>query len=238
MDFHAVGWDGAGVGLIMKCSIAGCNNHPTTLASVTDTQPIAMAVDSTSVYWTQQTTAVITTGAVMKCAVSGCNNHPTVVAGGTTVSSIAVDSASIYWSNFYLLTCPLAGCGGPPQRLSGGLGEIPVALAVDSAGVRWTAEGANSVGFVEESGLDGGAVTTLSRWQVSDNPYGIATDGADVYWTEGSAVRRCAVTGCGGHPTTVGCAPQGRAYGVAVDSASVYWSIADPTNGSVMRAPK
>jgi hypothetical protein len=43
---------GASAGL-MKCAVGGCNKNPTTLASA---HPMSVAVDSTSVYWSDETT--------------------------------------------------------------------------------------------------------------------------------------------------------------------------------------
>jgi hypothetical protein len=64
-------------------------------------KPQKLAVDSTSVYWTD-----LADGAIYKCATSGCGGDPlkprtpvTLATGQIQPRGIAVDATSIYWTN-------------------------------------------------------------------------------------------------------------------------------------------
>ena len=56
--------------------------------------PIAIAVDSASVYWLTRDG-----GEVMRCAKRGCDQKPTVLASGIQgLARLAVDASSVYFT--------------------------------------------------------------------------------------------------------------------------------------------
>jgi len=57
----------------------------------------AIVVDGVNVYWDEVQQAPYDT--LTKCAVDGCEGNPTSLASGSQVRGIAVDSASVYWTN-------------------------------------------------------------------------------------------------------------------------------------------
>ena len=73
--------------------------------------------------------------------------------------------------------------------------------------------------------------------------HGVATDGSNVYWTNGLAkggsVQWCPTSGCNGDPRTL--APdQSNAADIVVDDEAVYWTNSVPkgSGGSVMKIAK
>jgi alpha-tubulin suppressor-like RCC1 family protein len=170
--------------------------------------PYALAVDSTSVYWTDPGCDEGTVGGchqsgdVMKCAVGGCGGLPTTVdsvAGGphpfVFFGALAVNSSSVYFSASTLQSCPTDGCDGSPTT------RFAYATAADAG----------------------------DQSQFAAN--GIAVDSTSFYWTStstdglgspGGAVMKCALGGCV-HPTILAAALN-EPWGIAVDSTNVYWA--------------
>jgi hypothetical protein len=59
-------------------------------------RPNGLAVDGTSVYWTD-----LQNGSVLKCAVTGCSTPTKIACGLVTPVGIAVDATSVYWTDFF-----------------------------------------------------------------------------------------------------------------------------------------
>jgi hypothetical protein len=88
-------WADEGDGAIWVCPLAACA-APTKLALGQQgglyAKPIA--IDSSTVYWTD---GVL--GRILSCAISGCGGTPTVRASGQSAPGIAVDATAIYWTD-------------------------------------------------------------------------------------------------------------------------------------------
>jgi RHS repeat-associated protein len=184
--------------------------------------PTGIAVDATSVYFTDQTG-----GTVMKVPLGG-GSTTTLASGQSTPSGIAVDATSVYWANSgggTVVSLPLAG--GTVTTLASAQGT-PLGIAVDHTNVYWT----NTGGTVASVPLAGGTVVTLASGQTT--PSGIAVDGASVYWTNSGSGTVMKVPLAGGTATTLA-SGQSTPSGIAVDGASVYWT--NSSGGTVMKVP-
>ena len=135
-------------GKVMKLPTGG--GTPTTLASGQDF-PVAIAVDSTSVYWTNAASASTgPAGTVMKVPITGGTNPTILASAQDRPYAIAVDSTTVYWlnsgtylvSNGAVMKVPIIG--GTPTTLASGQNG-PTAVAVDAASVYWTNINGNTV---------------------------------------------------------------------------------------------
>jgi hypothetical protein len=234
--------DGGQAEELVECAKAGCNGAPTILA--VDRDIGALAVDATSVYWTNRS------GTIMKVGLAG--GTPTTLATGQNGAvGIAVDATNVYWvtNAFFAMTrvpaqptavgtvmkMPIAG--GNPTTLASNLS--PYGIAVDGTSVYWTNGTGSNDGTVMKVPIDGGVPTTLASGLAS--PVDLAVDGTYVYWTNAGSNVPTDSTGSvmrvpigGGTPSTIA-SQQSDPTGIAVGATSVYW--ANNLGGAVVVAP-
>jgi hypothetical protein len=126
---------------VMKAPLGG--GRPVTLVSEDFfSEPGgAIAVNSTGVYWTNETSGPGPGGesfAVMKVALDG--GTPVTLASSS--GAIAVDSTSIYWTSARMgandgTVMKVALGGGTPVTLASGQ-DTPISIAVDATSLYWT----------------------------------------------------------------------------------------------------
>ncbi len=200
----------------------GCGSSPSTLAS--GQHPVNIAVDATSVYWTDNSdTAQL--GSVMKVALAG--GTPVVLATSTNPTAIAVDATSVYWTDPWDGTImKVALAGGTPVALA--TSTYPNGIAVDATSVYWTTDLT-----VMKVALSGGTAVTLTNksGSVAGEPQSIAVDATGVYYpaSDSSSLSPSGVGSIakvalsGGTPATL--ATGYYLQGIAVDTAAVYYSV-------------
>jgi hypothetical protein len=120
-------------GGILSCPKTGCGGQPTTLAAG-EHNPLMLALDATTVYWTD-----FNDGTIASCAKAGCNMMPTKIATmQPNPFGIVVDNTNVYWVNTgtmgkpdgSLVYCPKTGCM-MPTTLIGSL-NTPETVAMDA----------------------------------------------------------------------------------------------------------
>ena len=170
-----------------------------------------IAVDADYMYWSNGEGG----GAVQRVPKAGGATE-TVVEGAA--DSLAVDDASVYWTDsLYVYSQPKDG--GKPKKLASDQGQ-PVAIAVDAANAYWVNNEGVPLGVVMEGPLDGSGAITLAGQQ--SDPSGLAIDATYVYWTaygDGTVMR---VPIAGGTPETLA-RDQKAPSAIAVDASAAYF---------------
>lgn len=195
--------------------------------------PWGIAVDSTSVYWTEpegfrgMDGGHVADGVVMR--VSRLGGAPDKLISGITVHSvigpqqnIALDETNIYWTDLGTFdghdsadgsVNKISKAGGPAMTIASGE-DAPYAIAADGTNVYWTAIGSNSPGLMTVS-RDGGTATVLAPVGGGQS---LAVGGGYAYWGASSALMR--VPTVGGDPIPIA---SGVSWAIATDSENVYW---------------
>jgi hypothetical protein len=157
---------------------------PAPLAS-TQSQPVGVAVNGTTVYWTASSS-------VLSMPLAG--SMATVLATGQAYPpQVAVDSANVYWgtSQGAIATLPLDG--GTPTTIATNSFYTLQDVALDcplfpgtcpATTVFWSSPGSNSLMSVT---LDSGTVTTLTSATELSTIQNIAVDATSVYWVTAPA---------------------------------------------------
>jgi hypothetical protein len=203
------------------------------------TNPTSIAVDATSVYWTDSGGNCDSGGCgrVMKVSLAG--GAPTTLASGLPYPhDIAVDATNVYWTDSSaIMKAPLNG--GIPTTLASGQSDVGY-IAIDATNAYWTDGnvGRNCdgglCGTVMKAPLAGGTPVALASGLASPGP--IAADSTSVYWitaigldTGISEVVAMRVSLAGGPPTTLASDLVGGqiAIGIAVDGTGVYETVND-----------
>ncbi len=211
VDATAVYWTETG-GEVKTVGLGG--GAVTTLATGL-TNPQAIAVDATSVYFADNSVS----GTLQKVPLNG-GTAVTLASGLFQVTAIAVDATSVYWvENNQPGAVKMVGlAGGSVTTLASNL-YAPIGIAVDANAVYWT----ESNGAVRKAPLmiaAGGTrvVTTIATGVGAGL---LALDATNVYFPSGTGVARVGKNG--GIASVLASGQPNAAYGIAVDASNVYW---------------
>jgi hypothetical protein len=205
-------------------------------------QPFGVAVRGNAVFFTTN----LENGGVYQAGLDGAAS--TIVAPSIFPFTVATDSTHVYWTSGLdgglLQRCPLAGCGPNPELLYGGA-DYPYEILLADAATYWTVNSWNgfdkvvpdAAGGVWLARGDAGGAELIAN---QSHPYGIATDGAFLYWADdgpgaegNGSILRANLDGTGA--VTIA---SGQAYPqeVAVYDGQLYWSDLglEQSDGSVM----
>jgi Domain of unknown function (DUF5050) len=170
----SVFWSDPAANTISSVSLADCS--VTVIASGQD-NPVGVTLDSTYVYWTNGDEGD-SSGSIVRAPLSG-GSSKTLATGLSSPGMLVNDGTNLYWmadlSTSYVLQMPIGG--GTVQTLASS--GYSVNLVVYGSAVYWADEGDDAVLSVP---VGGGSVSTLAGGQSS--PFGIATDGTYIYFTE------------------------------------------------------
>ncbi len=141
--------------------------------------------------------------------------------------AMAVDGTSVYWLDWGASISSEGGGGLPTVEV---FAAQVVKCAVGGCGNRPTVLATLSLPTPFPSAIAGGIPTS---------PSALAVDATNVYWTEQTAVRACAIGGCGCSPTTIATGVN-QPPGVAAAAGSAFWTVwahGAPYTGTVETCP-
>jgi hypothetical protein len=224
-DSHYVYWNDFGGGVIARCAIGGCANEPTVIAP-NEPHAEGLSFDGANLYWAAM-------GDILTCASPACTS-PSILATGqsTTITGTTAETAVVYWiSSGGVEGCAATGCNQKPTTITPNVAAGPYGndvVVVD--GFAYYTSGNSIVSC--PVGSPCGFPRTIGS---SSAPFGLASDGSDVYWLDAdiAKVYRCSIVGCVGSAEVFADQssfdPAGEiGTNVALDGEYVYW--ADPVS--------
>jgi sugar lactone lactonase YvrE len=176
-------------GYVIRVPLDGA--APTTLATL-DTQPSAIAVDATGVYWVTMSPAGApgvpssqSQGTVVSAPLAG-GSVTTLATGRTQPQGLSVQGSMLYWVDLDGMIVSLPTSGGMPKTVTGS-DLLLQGMAVDAEGVY-----VDEAGSIETFQPTGGMPTTIATANAdySGVPAGVALDATSVYWGNGNDLLR------------------------------------------------
>jgi hypothetical protein len=247
LDAAFVYWCDA-TGFVRKCAKSGCQNNPETIASAPpNTSTQYLTVDATDVYFVTQD------GHVLRVPKTGGLVQQLAYLPGMAAMIIA-DASFVYVSFEDGSIRKLAKGGGGPVTDAGtpdaaqlitGSASPESAYGMLLVGTRIYYSNSVALGqlsYVDVNGFDAGSGTIAAQ---QNFPWGLATDGPTLYWTNfgdylanspNGSIMKCAFGNC--VPTVVASGQQIPRF-VASDDQAIYWATGgNQRSGGVWRLAK
>jgi hypothetical protein len=213
---------------VLRAPLGG--GSPQVLA--TDPDCHSIVIDETRVYWTDFTSS----GSIMTLPLDG-GTPVSIMFGQNGPHGLAVDKTHVYWANLYDGNVwKMALSAGTLTGVAHGQ-VAPIRLAVDANFIYWTNRQTSTGNIMKAPLDDSSGPIEFARDQ--DEPYNIAVDQTNVYWTliHGRKIMKQRVDGSG--PPVVLASDQGdepglAPFGLAVDATHVYWTTFVEGNTAVI----
>jgi hypothetical protein len=206
---------------VLRLPLAG--GAPTVLAKVGS--PLALASDGASLYWTDSSSD----GKIMKLDLAGGAQPVTLIDGQSGPRALAVQDGYVYWTDFkdgtilrtldHLTGAPDAAVRTASRLASGLKGPTDILLLGGYAYVP------DQNGFVQRVPLEGGDLELVAN--ASGAPYGVASDGATIYWSTLGVAGGIFMAPLGARDADAGAlfvGGQADPHFVAVTADNVYWT--------------
>ncbi len=184
-----------------------------------------IAIDPTSVYWTDTYT-----GTVQKTPLAG-GPVTTLASGLQFPNSIALSGSDVYFTTFTGSALEdtvqsVSVSGGPARLIAAGLPNV-YGVAVDATGVYWP-QGNNLAGSIQKAPLAGGPIALLaSSADGVKSPSTVSVSGNAVYWSDTSNLSILSTLTAGGTPVTTTVTTDNWTSALITDSRNVYWTQPD-----------
>jgi len=163
---------------VVTCPVSGCLGQPTPI--ITGQKPTVIAVDQTTLYWTDVGDGGPSGGKIMTCAIAGCGNAPLTIASSLPGPyAITLDTKNIYWTDGNAVSsCSKASCASTIATLVSNETPSGPSILVDGSNLYWsTAQ--NVMQCLGVTCPSGAAVLAANQ-----NPFVLAVDATSIYWND------------------------------------------------------
>ncbi len=231
VDDSAVYWgDLSG---IERCSKTTCNSAPVLAAKAQTGAVASLSVDDAHVYWGEEGSQIYAANKYSSAGEMGS----VLWEGDASTNLVTTDGVRVYFSASDGDLRGVGVDGGGPFALNTGGNFTSEGIALSGGSVYWAMTNedfSNPMGGyiagASTAALAPGPVASMQR-----NPYGVATDGTTLYWTNlpstptpSGQIASCTISQCSAAVIAGG---YSNPHAIVVDATAVYWT--DSGSGAV-----